>query len=76
MLSVVPSLNEFYILLLVLNIMIYLEDLTDYTWHPPDNYNVHVIIVAGKILLHEQHPHVIPIHILLYWYHVHRHDVS
>jgi len=26
------------------------EELTDYTWHLPNNYNVHVTIITGKIL--------------------------
>ena len=30
--------------LLILNILIYLRNLTDYTWYLPDNYHVHVII--------------------------------
>ena len=38
--------------LLVMNIMISLEDLTDYNWHLPDNYIVHVTKVTGKILLY------------------------
>jgi len=38
--------------LLILNIMIYLKNLTYYTWHLPDNYIVHVTIVDGKILLY------------------------
>ena len=38
--------------LLILNIMIYLKNLTDYMWHLPDNYIVHVIIIAEKILLY------------------------
>jgi len=31
--------------------MIYLKNLTDYTWHLPDNYNVYVTIISRKILL-------------------------
>ena len=30
--------------LLILNIMIFLGNLTDYTWYLPDNYHVHVTI--------------------------------
>ena len=30
--------------------MIYLRNLTDYTLHLLDNYNVHVTIITGKIL--------------------------
>ena len=35
-------------LLLILNIMIYLRHLTDYTWYLPDNYHVHVTINCWK----------------------------
>jgi len=38
--------------LLIMNIMISLEDLTDYNWYLPDNHTVHVTKVAGKILLY------------------------
>ena len=37
-------------LLLILKIMIYLKNLTDSTWHLPDNNIVHVTITARKIL--------------------------
>ena len=33
--------------LFILNIMIYLGNLTDYTWNLPDNCIIHVVIVVG-----------------------------
>ena len=57
--------------LLILNIMIPLakKNLTDYTWHLPDNYIIHVTIVAGKILLHGNNILLLYLfHILLYMY--------
>ena len=38
-------------LLLTVDILFYLRNLTDYTWYLPDNYLVHVTKI-GKILLH------------------------
>jgi len=49
--------------------MIYLKNLTYYTWHLPDNYIVHVTIVAGKILLHGNNTLLLYLlYILLYCY--------
>jgi len=60
--------NKFCILFLILDIMIPLEYLTDYTWHLPDNYIVHVTIVAEKILLHGNTLLLYLLHVMLYWY--------
>ena len=49
--------------------------MTDYTWYLPDNYIVHVIIVAGKILLHGNILLLYLLHILLYWYPDHPVDI-
>ena len=60
--------------LLILNIMIYLNNLTDYTWYLLDNYIVHVTIVAGKILLYSNNTLMLYLlHVLLYRYPVHWH---
>jgi len=55
--------------LLILKIMIYLKNLTDHTWHLPDNYIVHITIVAGKILLHSNNTLLLYLlHIMFSWY--------
>ena len=49
--------------------MIYLGNLTYYTWYLLDNFIVHVTIVVGKILLHGNNTLLLYLlHILLYWY--------
>jgi len=39
--------------LLIMNIMISLEDLTDYIWYLLDNHTVHITKVAEKILQYD-----------------------
>ena len=47
-LNILPGL--FYSCQQVITYSEYHENLTDYTWHLPDNYIVHVTIIAEKIL--------------------------
>jgi len=63
--------------LLILNIMIYLKDLTNYKWHLPDNYTINLTIVAGKILLYDNNTLMLYLlHVLSYWYPIHWHYIS
>ena len=63
--------------LLIMNIMIFLKNLTDYKWHLPGNYIVHVIIIAEKILLHGNNTLMLYLlHVLLYRYLIYWHYIS
>ena len=57
--------------------MIYLKNLTDYTWHLPDNYIVHVTIIAEKNIVYSNNIHMLYLlHVMLCWYPVHWHYIS